>query len=147
MLAEVDVSGLQQVDGRQGSLWAHQVGRMQGDAHVVWGGCHLYPLTSKWHLLGQAQGISLSHNKAGRGALWDGHSPPSGALSLEKQFQGAWAGQWEQMGHCWGAQRREGGSKKAPDCFSCTSPQSSFLLCLHSWKLASCCHPRELLGP
>lgn len=50
MLAEVDVSGLQQVDSGQGTLWAtghDQVGRMQGDAHVVWGGCHLYPSTSK----------------------------------------------------------------------------------------------------
>lgn len=40
MLAEVNMSGPQQVDGRQGTLWATghaQVGRMRGDVHVGWG--------------------------------------------------------------------------------------------------------------
>lgn len=41
MVAEVNVSGPQQVDGKQGILWATghaQEGRMRGDVHVDGGG-------------------------------------------------------------------------------------------------------------
>ena len=100
---------------QQGTLWATghaQVGRMWGDVHVGWGAVICTPRPPGDTCLAKPKGISLAHNKAGRRALWDGQSPPSGALSLEKQFPGLWAGQWEQTGHCCGAQCREGGGER-----------------------------------
>ena len=115
----------QQVDGRQGTLWATghaQVGRMWGDVHVGWGAVICTPRPPGDTCLAKPKSSSLAHNKAGRRALWDGQSPPSGALSLEKQFLGLWAGQWEQTGHCWGAQCREGGGER-PLTASLTRPR------------------------
>ena len=100
---------------QQGTLWATghaQVGRMWGDVHVGWGAVICTPRPPGDTCLAKPKGISLAHNKAGRRALWDGQSPPSGALSLEKQFPGLWAGQWEQTGHCCGTQCREGGGER-----------------------------------
>lgn len=85
---------------------------MWGDVHVGWGAVICTPRPPGDTCLAKPKGISLAHNKAGRRALWDGQSPPSGALSLEKQFPGLWAGQWEQTGHCCGAQCREGGGER-----------------------------------